>query len=154
MREAAKRTQAPKPKKKWGYAANPALVTVRFEVLPDGAHAVTMPIHTKPFANGSQGWSRKAGFAIAGEKKRQRKAAREYLFGVGISFRAIHMVRLAPSGGLDTGNLWNALKAVQDGIADHLEIDDGPKSPAVWTVGQEKTKGVYGVRVEFREGVR
>ena len=136
MRKAAKRTLRPAaPKKRWGYKANPALVRVRFAVLPDGAHAVWMPIHTKPFSNGSQGWSRKAGFAIAREKKRQRKAAAEFLFGIGISFRSIHMVRLAPSSGLDTGNLWNALKAVQDGIADHLGIDDGPKSPASWTVG-------------------
>lgn len=137
-----------KPKKK-RHKKHHALVMPSFEVLADGAHAVTIPVHTMCFVNGSQGWSRNAAFANARAKKAQREAVRPHLFGIGISFRNVLMVRLAPSAGLDTGNLWNALKAVQDEIAEHLGIDDGPKSPAAWSVGQERSKA-YGVRVELR----
>ena len=146
-RKASKRA-LPATKKRWGRDANPDLVLPKFEKLPDGAHAVTMPIHTRPFSNGSQGWSRAAGFAIADEKSEQRKKVAANLFGIGTSFRGVTLVRLSPRT-LDTGNLWNALKCVQDEVAVHLGIDDGPNSPASWRMEQERNPA-YGVRVELR----
>lgn len=48
----------------------------------------------------------------------------------------------------DGDNLQNALKAVRDGIAEYLGIDDGSDRLA-WRYGQEKGDGVRGwVRVE------
>lgn len=125
------------------------LVLPKFEVLADGAHAVTIPVHTRALVNLQTGNSKLFGIMRSREKKQQREAVGPHLFGIGISFRSVRMVRLAPSNGLDQGNLWNALKAVQDEIAAHLGIDDGPKSPASWAVGQERSKA-YGVRVELR----
>jgi hypothetical protein len=148
MRSAAKRASGLLVRKKRHKKCH-ALVDPKFEVLPDGAHAVTIPVHTRCLANLQTGNSRIAGVMRSREKKAQREAVRPCLFGIGISFRSVMMVRLAPSAGLDTGNLWNALKAVQDEIAAHLGIDDGPKSPASWAVGQERSQA-YGVRVELR----
>jgi len=126
------------------------LVLPKFEVLPDGAHAVTIPVYTECFVNGSQGFSKGATFAAARAKKEQRNALAHYFFGIGTQFRGVTLVRLAPSDGLDTGNLWNALKAVQDEVAAHLGIDDGPTSPATWEVENERA-AAYGVRVELRK---
>lgn len=130
-----------------------ALVLPKFEVLSDGAHAVTIPVHTECFVNGSQGFSKGATFAAARAKKAQREAVAANLFCIGREFRGVTMVRIAPPTwrkGLDTGNLWNALKGVQDEIAAHLGIDDGPTSPATWEVDQEEGPE-YGVRVELRK---
>lgn len=130
-----------------------ALVLPKFEVLPDGGHAITMPVHTECFVNGSQGFSKGATFAAARAKKAQRETVASHLFCIGRAFRGVTMVRIAPPTwrkGLDTGNLWNALKAVQDQIAEHLVIDDGPTSPATWDVEQEEGPE-YGVRVELRQ---
>jgi hypothetical protein len=152
MRVAKKRTVTalPKPKsKRRKRGVDKPLLPSKFEVLPDGAHAVTIPVHTECFVNGSQGTSRSANFAAARAKQKQRAAVAAHLFGIGVSFRGVTLVRLAPSKGLDTGNLWNALKGVQDEIAAHLGLDDGPQSPASWDVGQERAEA-YGVRVELR----
>lgn len=125
------------------------LVLPKFEVLADGAHAVTIPVHTRNHANSQQPNSKIAGILRSKERAAQRKTVASGLFGIGISFRSVTIIRLAPSDGLDMGGLWLALKATQDAIADHLGIDDGPKSPASWAVGQERSKA-YGVRVELR----
>lgn len=127
------------------------LVLPKFEVLSDGAHAVTIPVHTRNMSNLQTGNSRVAGILRKDERERQRKAVQPHLFGIGISFRDVHMVRIAPpqSNGLDEGNLWNALKGVQDELAAHLGIDDGPSSPATWSVANERGSA-YGVRVELR----
>lgn len=139
----------PKPKKTRHKKHHP-LVLPKFEVLPDGAHAVTIPVHTRCLANIQTGNSKAFGIMRSREKKTQRDAVQPCLFGIGISFRGVRMVRLAPSEGLDTGNLWNALKAVQDEIAAHLGVDDGPDSPVTWEVDQERS-AAYGVRIEFRK---
>lgn len=50
----------------------------------------------------------------------------------------VTITRLAPRE-LDTDNIVGACKAVRDGIADYLRIDD--RSPLVlWVYGQEKAK--------------
>lgn len=59
----------------------------------------------------------------------------------------ICLKRHAPSDGLDDDNLRSALKAVRDGIAEALGIDDGARC-LVWSYQQARTpKGVYFVTV-------
>jgi hypothetical protein len=153
MRVARKRSVPagawPAPPKKTRHKKHHPLVLPKFEVLPDGAHAVTIPVHTRNMANLQTGNSRIAGIMRKRERAKQRATVQPHLFGIGISFRSVTLVRLAPSSGLDTGGLWNALKAVQDEVAAHLGVDDGPKSPASWVMKQERSKA-YGVRVELR----
>ena len=60
--------------------------------------------------------------------------------------RRIMLTRLAPKR-LDTGNNPSAMKAIQDGIADALKINDGDER-IDWIYKQEKSK-VYGVRVRI-----
>lgn len=62
----------------------------------------------------------------------------------------VTMTRLS-SGTLDDDNLQGACKAIRDGIADKLGIDD--RDPRVeWRYGQEKCKrGDFGVRVTLEE---
>lgn len=72
-------------------------------------------------------------------------------------FLVVRLTRLAPFE-LDTGNLWFALKGVQDVVAAVLGLkSDREGAGASWTVHQEKTKfqkimgvrtGDYRVRVE------
>lgn len=60
------------------------------------------------------------------------------------------LLRMAPRK-LDDDNLRGALKAVRDGVADWLGVDDG--SPLItWEYGQGKASKprYYGVTVEFR----
>ena len=58
--------------------------------------------------------------------------------------KSITLTRIAPRR-LDTGNLAVAMKAVQDGICDALEINDGDRR-IKWHYEQEKGKE-YAVRV-------
>lgn len=119
-----------------------------------GAHVVTIPLYTRPECNGSIGNSRLAGIVRAGIRKTQRAKVTERIQPYVVAtddIGEVLMIRLSP-GLLDTGNLWSALKAVQDAIAKHLGVNDGPNSPVRWSVAQEKSRA-YGVRVEFRTKV-
>lgn len=59
----------------------------------------------------------------------------------------VTLTRIAPRR-MDGDNLQRACKAVRDGVADWLGIDDGSES-ITWRYGQEKGKPrQYGVRVE------
>ena len=61
---------------------------------------------------------------------------------------AITLTRIAPRV-LDTDNLASAMKAVRDGVADALGVDDG-SSRLTWRYAQEKGKTrEYAVRVEI-----
>src|SRR4249920_848383 len=104
MRSAAKRSPPPPAKRKFRRRGKQThvLVAPKFEVLDDGAHSVTIPVFTRPFSNGSQGTTRIGGIMRAREKKRQRDTFAPYLFGIGVSFRSVTMIRMAPSSGLDT----------------------------------------------------
>jgi hypothetical protein len=63
---------------------------------------------------------------------------------------AITLTRIAP-GVLDTDNLASALKAVRDGVADALRVDDG-SSRVAWRYAQERGKPrQYAVRVAIHE---
>jgi len=87
---------------------------------------VELPIDTKSEANSRDHWSVKAKRAA-----KQRRDAK-YLCAINLKgFKAPHdstlrvqLVRIAGRK-LDDDNLRSALKAVRDGIADYLKIDDG-----------------------------
>lgn len=62
--------------------------------------------------------------------------------------RTVWLTRLAPRE-LDSDNLAAALKAVRDGVADALGMDDGDPR-LVWLYGQRRGKpGEYAVQVEI-----
>lgn len=152
MRVARKRPQGVAAAKK-RHKKTHALVLDSYEVLEDGTHVVVIPVHTRNFGNVQGPNSQIAGILRRREQTAQRVQCKAILakYDVPTHFRGVRMVRLAPSNtGLDTGGIWNALKAPQDGVADHLGIDDGPRSPATWVMDQEYSKA-YGVRVELKE---
>lgn len=62
----------------------------------------------------------------------------------------VNLTRIAPRA-LDDDNLASAMKAVRDGVADALGIND--RDPRVaWTYGQEKRGvGEYAVRIIIKE---
>jgi hypothetical protein len=55
------------------------------------------------------------------------------------------MTRLGPSAGLDSDNLAGALKAVRDGVADWLGIDD--RDPRVAWVCDQRRAACWGVEI-------
>lgn len=57
------------------------------------------------------------------------------------------LVRIAPRE-LDCDGVVAALKAIRDGVADWLGIDDGDKR-VTWRYAQEKRSKVYAVRIEL-----
>lgn len=90
----------------------------------------------------------------AARKKLHRLTARlvlqQYARPMGDSERfTITLTRVAPRK-LDDDNLASGFKAVRDGVADWLGIDDG--SPRIrWEYDQEKgTPGQYSARVDVR----
>lgn len=58
----------------------------------------------------------------------------------------VRMTRLSPHKALDVGNLWSALKAVEDAVAHLLAIDDG--SPLFAACVAQEPAEVLGVRIE------
>lgn len=116
--------------------------------------SVELPMKLVSWANG-RGASRGAAMAKAEKVKAQRAAGvlvgRKFRSAAGASsarFLVVHLVRVAPRM-LDSDNLEGAFKALRDGIAMGLEIDD--RSDAVhYLVSQ--TKGApkqHLVRVEL-----
>jgi len=110
---------------------------------------VHLPIRTWSEANLRIHWGKRARRA---KKQRQAarllvRAARPALSETGAV--AITLTRIAPRA-LDTDNLASGLKAVRDGVADALRLDDG-SSRLTWRYAQEKGKPrEYAVRVEIR----
>lgn len=110
---------------------------------------VDIPVRIISEANSRQHW-RKA----AARKRVHRMTARTILqmharpMGEAEQF-TITLTRVAPRK-LDDDNLASGFKAVRDGVADWLGIDDG--SPRIqWRYGQEKGKpGEYAARVEVQ----
>ena len=107
---------------------------------------VAVPVRIISEANSRQHW-RKA----AARKKLHRQTARlvlqQYARPMGEAERfTITLTRVAPRK-LDDDNLASGFKAVRDGVADWLGIDDG--SPRIcWQYAQEKSKaGEYAARV-------
>lgn len=102
-----------------------------------------VPVRTVSEANGRDHWRVKAKRA-----RTQRRAAAALCPGHALPC-TVRMVRLS-AGELDDDNLRCALKAVRDGIADRLGVDD--RDPRVrWEYGQARCKrGEFGVWVEIR----
>lgn len=108
-----------------------------------------LPIETCSEANQRGHWSRKAKRA-----KTQRADARYWcrikfgLITIPVDTHIhIQLVRLAPRE-LDSDNLASAFKAVRDGIADYLGIDDGDKR-LHWEYTQEKLSKTRSMRVQI-----
>ena len=118
------------------------------EVLSDGVRVV-LPIRTSNPLNAARGSSR---FALARTRRHHRGLAasvvRAALRGRVVLPCIVRLTRSAPSSGLDPHDgLPAALKAIVDGVADALGIDD--RDPRVrWEYAQER--GPYAVRVEVR----
>ncbi|KPF66103.1 hypothetical protein IP84_16960 [beta proteobacterium AAP99] len=93
-------------------------------------------------------WAARARMA----KEQRTRAMRE--LQVRVSLRAnvtlpvtVTLTRIAPSKGVDGDNLQGATKALRDGVADWLGIDDA--DPRVtWVYAQER--GPWGVRIEVQ----
>jgi hypothetical protein len=116
--------------------------------------SVTLPLRTVSVMNFREHWRPRAKRAQG-----QRKVAAWHLGGAGVRRleayygepgALVTLTRIAPRA-LDGDNLQSALKAVRDGVADALGIDD--RDPRVtWTYAQEKGKPKhYAVRIEIRE---
>ncbi len=108
---------------------------------------ITAAIRTPNPVNGShRHWAAKSKI-----RKRQREATmlltRAALNATPVKLPVVvTMTRLAPSSGLDDDNLRPALKAVRDGIADVLGVDD--RDPAVrWEYDQRR--GPWGVEIKL-----
>ena len=101
-----------------------------------------LPVMTVSEANRRDHWAVKAKRA-----KRHRFVARALCPPAALPC-VVRLTRLS-AGTLDDDNLRGALKAVRDGCADRLGIDD--RDPRVeWQYGQERAKGLMGaVRVEI-----
>lgn len=109
---------------------------------------IRLPIKTVSEPNTRSHWA-----ARARRVKEQRLLVRATLHGHGCTPHdglsgTITLTRIAPRL-LDTDNLAGALKAVRDGVADALGIDDG--SPRVtWRVEQERGAAKeYAVRISL-----
>lgn len=102
---------------------------------------VQAAIKTKNPLNGSYGhWT---------SKVRQRKAQRE---GIQLVLKTyyprqdyrvqfpveVHLVRIAPSGGLDDDALPAALKSIRDGVADWLGLSNDRTPNVKWTYDQRR----------------
>lgn len=104
-----------------------------------------LPIKTVSTLNQREHWR-----ARYRRSKSQREAARALsrcaAAAAGIPC-VVTLTRIAPSNGLDGDNLQGALKAVRDGVADAIGVDD--RDPSVeWRYGQERGKE-YAVRIEI-----
>jgi hypothetical protein len=99
--------------------------------------AFELPIDTLSELNTHEHWTLKAR-----RVKRQRREAHKICLISGKGFKLsetskieITLTRLAPRT-LDSDNLVGALKAVRDGVADWLGIDDG-SDRIIWNYNQE-----------------
>jgi len=111
---------------------------------------VLLPVRTWSEANQRGHWGKRARRA-----KKQREAARLLVRAARVALPAsgtvaITLTRIGPRA-LDSDNLASGLKAVRDGVADALRIDDG-SSRIEWRYAQEKGKpGEYAVRVAIHQ---
>ena len=110
---------------------------------------VYLPIRTWSEANARVHWGKRARRA-----RKQRDAARMLVRMAGADVEGlgtimVTLTRIAPRD-LDSDNLSSALKAVRDGIADALGLDDG--DPRLdWHYAQHAgTPGEYSVLVEIQ----
>jgi crossover junction endodeoxyribonuclease RusA len=109
---------------------------------------VLVPVRTWSEANQRGHWGKRARRA-----KKQREAARLLVRAARFALPKsgnvrIMLTRIAPRA-LDSDNLASGLKAMRDGVADALGIDDG-SGRIEWRCAQERGRpGEYAVRVQI-----
>jgi hypothetical protein len=109
--------------------------------------SIEVPIRTVSEANSRDHWAKKA------KRVKAHRGAVRLALGPNRSTPKpplfVRLTRIAPRMLDDGDNLSSALKAVRDGVADWLGIDDGPASRVGWMYFQEKGKPKqYAVRIE------
>jgi hypothetical protein len=118
------------------------------------AVTVAFPLRTSNPNNGATGNTRLAGILRAKARKAQRQTTRLHVLSAGplppLPVR-VTITRIAPSKGLDPHDgLGAALKAVIDGTADALGLDDDRDPRVSWVLEQRRgPRGAYGVEVRI-----
>jgi hypothetical protein len=108
---------------------------------------VSLPLRTRSTLNVREHWTRRARRMQA-----QRAVVRMRLAVVKLSLPAVvTLTRVGPRA-LDGDNLQGALKAVRDGVADALGVDDGSED-IQWFYSQEKGTHAVHVKVESKENI-
>ena len=107
--------------------------------------SVLLPIRTCSEANWRGHWAQRA------RRVRSQRGTARHLVQVVLPYPrptplVIRLTRLAP-GRLDSDNLVGALKAVRDGVAGAIEIDDG--DPGIDWQYQQKPSPHYAVLVDI-----
>lgn len=107
---------------------------------------VELPLRTKGPNGGHEHWR-----TVHKRRKAERRMAAALCPRMALPC-TVRLTRLS-AGELDDDNLRGALKAVRDGCADALGVDD--RDPRVrWEYGQARCKrGEFGVQVEVGEGL-
>lgn len=111
--------------------------------------AIYIPMRTQSEGNIHEHWRK-----THGRRKSQRDASRLFVKQrldelSECSRYTIHLTRIAPRA-LDDGNLEFSFKAVQDGVADALGINDGNRRVVSWRYAQERRgKGEYGIEIRI-----
>lgn len=138
----------------------PPFGVVRVEMAPKVALVFTAPIHIIPETNQREHWGAKAR-----RVKKQRSAAAMLTRLALAKIRAgqfpgamwpceVTLIRIiGPRGrSLDADdNLNAAFKAVRDGVADGLQVNDGDKTRVSWKYGEEKgVEWAIRIRIEKR----
>ena len=109
----------------------------------------SLPLRTKSIANIREHWAKRS------KRTKNERHLAKYVFSKhyppkpieGSKIIYVKLTRVAPRK-LDTDNLAGSLKAVRDGIADWLKIDDG-SSLVSWEYSQRRAGvRIYGVDVE------
>lgn len=112
---------------------------------------ITLPLRTVSEANRREHWATRARRAKGQRTVTRLEVARKLGYGrtPAIDFPvAATLTRIAPRA-LDDDNLRGALKAVRDGVADALGVDD--RDPRVeWCYGQRKGKPAVEINLEAR----
>lgn len=114
---------------------------------------IYLPIRTKSESNLREHWA-KRGRRVKKQRANTRMLVASAIMKAGPAWMRnpgkldIHLVRIAPRR-LDDGNLGISFKAIQDGIADAIGIDDGDRR-LHWHYDQRKGKPKeYAVEVEI-----
>jgi hypothetical protein len=108
---------------------------------------LSLPLHTVSTLNAREHWSRRAKRAAEQRSVARIVCATHLDWHPGFPV-IVTLVRIGPRA-LDSDNLQGALKAVRDGVADALGVDDGDTMAVRWEYAQERGKArEYGVRVE------
>jgi hypothetical protein len=141
----------------------PPLGIVRVEVAPKVALVFTAPIHIIPETNQREHWGAKARRV----KKHRQGAALITRAALGTLRRRFPLVRadaLSPAvvtltriiglrgRPLDAGdNRPTAFKAVRDGIADALQVNDGDETRVRWEYAPEERGADWAIRIRIEK---